>query len=164
MERDIKFEKAVGDRIRKLREGLNWTQEYLANLADTEKKQIQRVEQAEYSVVMKTLTNIARALGRQPWELLKVGYRIKANNDLTPHPEKQPGATAFVMKLLGTNFFNTPKSVKQVVHECMSRYNVVLKSSAVSGVLRNLVKQKYLEDINAKIKGRYLYQKPQKKK
>lgn len=162
MDRDIKFEKAVGERIRELREGLGWSQEYLANVAGIEKKQVQRVEHGEYSPKLKTITRIAKALGRQPWELFKVNYQVKVNTDLRPRI-KSPGATAYVTKLVETNFFSVPKAVKDVVQECEVRYEVSLTSSAVSGVLRNLVGQKALKELQGETRGRFLYQKLKRK-
>ena len=148
--------------IRKFREALGWSQEYLASIAGTDKRQIQRVEQGEYSPYLRTVTRIAVALGRQPWEVLKVEYQVKVNTDLRP-TKKSPGATPYVHKLVETNFFNSPKTVKEVVQECEVRYEISLTSSAVSGALRNLVEQNTLKGLNTEIKGRFRYQKQRKK-
>ncbi len=165
MDRDIKLEKAIGEKIKELRESLGWSQEHLAALAGTEKKQIQRTEKGKFSPVMKTLTGIARALGRQPWELCKVAYQIKVNTDLRLGNPKSPSPASFIHKLVeNTDFFDTPRAVKDVVQEVEVRYEVSLKSSAVSGVLRSLVGQKTLKGLQAEIKGRFVYQKPKRKK
>lgn len=164
VDRDIKFEKSVGAKIKELRQALGWSQEYLAGVVGTDKKQIQRVEGGKYSPVVKTMTGIAKALGKQPWELLKVDYQVKVNTDLHPGPEKSPRPAPFVHKLVATTFFDLPKAVKDVVQEVEMRYEVSLKSSAVSGVLRNLVEQKTLKGMHAEIKGRFVYQKTKRKK
>lgn len=163
MDRDIKFERAVGAKIRELRQALGWSQEYLASVAGMDKKQVQRVEQGDYSPYIKTVTGIAKALGRQPWEIFKVEYQVKVNANLQPQPRRPPGATSFVNRLAATNFFNSPRSVQEVVRECEVRYEIALKSSAVSGALKTLVDQKFLKGSEAPIKGRLLYQKPKKK-
>ncbi|MDQ2656358.1 MAG: helix-turn-helix domain-containing protein [Bacteroidota bacterium] len=164
MDRDVKLEKAIGQRIKEFRESLGWSQEHLAALAGTEKKQIQRTESGRFSPVFKTLTGVARALGRQPWELCKVDYQIKVNTDLRPGTPKSPGTATFIHKLFETNFLDTPRAVKDVVQEVEVRYEVTLTSSAVSGMLKTLVEQKALKRLNAEIKGRFVYQKPKRKR
>lgn len=163
MNRDIKFERSVGAKIREFRQALGWSQEYLASIANVDKKQVQRVEQGDYSPYLRTITGIAKALGRQPWEVFKVDYQVKANTNLAPQPKRLPGATVYVNKLAESNFFNVPKSVKDVVRECEARYKVKLRSSAVSGALGNLVEQKFLKSSEGNIKGRFLYQKSRQK-
>lgn len=164
VDRDIKLEKSIGEKIKELREALGWSQEYLADVAGTGKKQIQRTEAGEYSPRFKTLTGIAKALGRQPWEICKVDYQVKVNTDLRPGTRKSPGPASFVHRLVESNFLDSPRAVKDVVQEVEVRYEVSFKSSAVSGVLKNLVEQKALKRLNAEIKGRFVYQKPKRKK
>lgn len=163
MNRDLKFERAVGAKIKEFRLALGWSQEYLASVANVDKKQVQRLERGDYSPYVRTVTGIAKALGRQPWELFKVDFEIKVNTNLKPLPKKLPGATRFVNKLAETNYLNSPRSVKDVVQECAARYDVTLRSSAVSGALKDLVDRKLLKTTDAEAKGRFLYYKLRKK-
>lgn len=159
MDRDIKFEKSVAGKIRELRESLGWSQQYLADIAGIDKKQVQRAEDlGESSIFLRSLIKISKALGKQPWEILQTNHRVKVNADLSPQPKYKYGATAHVTKLLETGFLASPKSVKQIVQECSARYNVSLKSSAVSAIMKVLAERKLLKVIPAKIKGRFLYQ------
>lgn len=80
--RDIKFEKSVGAKIKELRKELNWSQQKLADEANLERKQIQRVEKAEHSASLSIVLAIAKALGKQPYELLKTDHKIKVNTSL----------------------------------------------------------------------------------
>jgi len=77
--RDIKFEKSVGNKIREIRKELGLSQQKLADDANLEKKQIQRVERAEHSPTLSVIVAIAKALGREPYELLKSDHKIKGN-------------------------------------------------------------------------------------
>lgn len=163
MNRDLKFERAVGAKIKEFRLALGWSQEYLASVANFDKKQVQRLERGDYSPYIRTVIRIAKALGKQPWELFKVDFEIKLNTNLKPLPKRLPGATRFVNKLAETNYLNSPRSVKDIVQECATRYDVTLKSSAVSGALRDLVRRKLLKVDQADIKGRFLYYKSRKK-
>ncbi len=164
MDRDVKLEKAIGAKIKELRESLGWSQEHLATLAGTDKRQIQRTESGKYSPGFKTLTGIAKALGRQPWEICKVDYQVKVNTDLRPGTPKSPGPASFIHKLVKDNFLDSPRAVKDMVQEVEVRYNVSLNSSAVSGALKTFVEQKALKRLNAEIKGRFVYQRPKRKK
>lgn len=163
MDRDIKFEKSVAEKIREHREALGWSQQYLADIAGVDKKQVQRAEGlGEKSIFLRSLIQIAKALGKQPWEILQTNYRVKINTDLNPQPKYKYGATAHVNKLIESGFLTSPKSIKQIVQECSIRYDISLKSSAVSAIMKTLVEKKVLKVIPAKIKGRFLYQKIKK--
>lgn len=75
--RDIKFEKSVGGKIKEFRKALGLSQQKLADDANLEKKQIQRIEKAEHSATLSVIVAIAKALGRQPYELLKSDFKVK---------------------------------------------------------------------------------------
>lgn len=77
--RDIKFEKAVGMKIREYRKALGLSQQNLADDANLEKKQIQRLERAEHSATLSVIVAVAKALGRQPYELLKTDIKVKSD-------------------------------------------------------------------------------------
>jgi transcriptional regulator with XRE-family HTH domain len=78
--RDIKFEKSVGAKIREFRKALGLSQQKLADDANLEKRQVQRIERAENSASLSVIVAIAKALGKQPYELLKSEYKIKVNS------------------------------------------------------------------------------------
>jgi DNA-binding XRE family transcriptional regulator len=77
--RDIKFEKSVGAKIKEFRKALGLSQQKLADDANLEKKQIQRVEKAEHSATLAVIVAISKALGKQPYELLKSDLKVKVN-------------------------------------------------------------------------------------
>jgi transcriptional regulator with XRE-family HTH domain len=156
--RDIEFESAVGARVRQLREKYGWSKDHLAAMANLEPNQIYRVETAKNTASLAIITAIAKALGRQPYELLKTEHEVKVNDkfDLPPK-ENSPGTTKAVTRLALTSFFNTPRSVEDVVKQCYKLYKTELKSSATSGVLRKLVDSGVLSKVTTPVKGRYLY-------
>jgi transcriptional regulator with XRE-family HTH domain len=77
--RDIKFEKSVGTKIKEFRKELGWSQQKLADEANLERKQIQRIERAEHSASLSIIVGIAKVLGKQPYELLKTEYKVKVS-------------------------------------------------------------------------------------
>lgn len=87
--RDIKFEKSVGAKIKELRKAVGLSQQRLADDANLEKKQIQRIEKAEHSATLAIVVAIAKALGKQPYELLKSDYKVKGNTILEPEKKRQ---------------------------------------------------------------------------
>jgi transcriptional regulator with XRE-family HTH domain len=156
--RDIEFESAVGARVRKLREKFEWSQEHLAAMANLESNQIYRVEAAKNTTSLAIITAIAKALGRQPYELLKTDFEVEVNDKFDlPFKENSPGTTKAVTRLASTSFFNTPRSVEDVVKQCYKLYKTELKSSATSGALRKLIGSGVLSKITTPVKGRYLY-------
>jgi transcriptional regulator with XRE-family HTH domain len=86
--RDIKFEKSVGTKIKEFRKDLGWSQQKLADEANLERKQIQRIEKAEHSATLSIIVGIAKVLGRQPYELLKTDFKVKVIT--SSETEKKP--------------------------------------------------------------------------
>lgn len=82
--RDTKFEKSVGAKIRAFRQALGWSQQKLADNSNIEKKQVQRIENAENSARLLIIVAIAKALGRQPFELLKTDHQVKSQVSIEP--------------------------------------------------------------------------------
>lgn len=158
--RDIEFEKAVGIKVREFRERLGWSQKHLADIANIEQNQVQRVENAKNTTTLAILTAIAKALGKQPFELLRTDHQVRVNSNFdAPTRKKSPETTKHIHEITKSSFLNSPRSVNDIVKYCKERFNVRIPSSATSAVLKNLVDDKVLKRISAKIKGRFLYQK-----
>lgn len=158
--RDLEFEVAVGQRVRQLRHQLGWSQKHLGDLANLEQNQIQRLEQAKNTTTLAIITAVAAALGRQPYDILKTEYQIKVNAVLDkPVKKKTPETTRILNELARSSFFNSPRSVIDIIQHCKKKYRMTLPSSASSAVLKKLVDADVLRRIPAKIKGRFLYQK-----
>ncbi len=163
MDRNRKFEEAVGQNVKEFRLQRGWSQDYLASVIGTDKKQIQRVERGLYSPNLSTLTAIAKALGRQPSELFNVDFEVEVD-PILPSPKRSTTKIWITRLIEETDFLDSYREVREIVAECKREYHVVLKSSAVSGVMRELVKQKSLVNKKARIKGRYLYKAVRKRK
>lgn len=159
MERDINFEQSIGEKVREYRKKLGWSQQVLADYANLEKNQIRRVELAKHSPSVAIITSIARAFGRQPYELIRTEYLIKVNKNLDSPGKRRRITTAYIRALTSTSFFNHPRTVDVIIKHCEEKYDVEIPSSAASGVLKKLVDEKILRRIPAKIKGRFEYQK-----
>lgn len=63
--------KNLGQNVRKYRQRLKWSQEKLAERADMHWTFISGVERGKYNLSLDSLVRIAKALKRQPFELLK---------------------------------------------------------------------------------------------
>lgn len=68
---DNAYRKRVAKNVRAYREKLALSQESLAERADMHWTFISGVERAKYNVSLDSLVRIAKALGREPYELLK---------------------------------------------------------------------------------------------
>jgi transcriptional regulator with XRE-family HTH domain len=68
---DKLYRKRVAKNVRAYREKIGWSQESLAERADMHWTFISGVERAKYNLSLSSLVRIAKALGREPYELLK---------------------------------------------------------------------------------------------
>lgn len=158
MERDLNFELSVGERIREFRRKLGWSQQVLGDYANLERNQIRRVEQAKNSPGLAVIASIARALGRQPFELLKTEYQFKVNKNFDNPMQRRRVTTIYIRELLHTSFLNQPRTVEEIIEYCEHKFDVTILSSPASGVLKKLVDEGALIRTPAKIKGRFCYQ------
>ena len=58
----------VASRIRKKREKLSWSQEYLAHKAKVDRKTVSRIESGQYNAYWRTILTILAALGIEQCE------------------------------------------------------------------------------------------------
>jgi len=65
------YRKIVARNVRTFREKLGLSQEALAERADMHWTFISGVERCKYNISLSTIVRIAKALGRDPYELLK---------------------------------------------------------------------------------------------
>jgi transcriptional regulator with XRE-family HTH domain len=65
------YRKIVARNVRAFREKLGLSQEALAERADMHWTFISGVERCKYNISLSTIVRIAKALGRDPYELLK---------------------------------------------------------------------------------------------
>ncbi len=159
MDRYIDFEKAIGKKFKELRERRGLTQEGLAELAGVNQNQISRLENATFGTTITTIISVAVALGYEPKELLNVDEALPLNSDFGSVNKQKMPTTKVLIRLLDTNFLNSPRSVKQIADECRVKFGLELKSAAISGALIKLHERKILKRFPASQKGRYLYQK-----
>jgi transcriptional regulator with XRE-family HTH domain len=157
--RDIDFEIAVGQNVKEMREKLNWSQKHLADIANLEQNQVQRVENAKNTTSLAILTAIAKALGKQPYEILKVDRHVKVNTSFEVPKRKSPKTTSIVLEISKSNFLNSPKRVMEIVKYAKEKFGTNIPSSATSATLKRLVDEKVLKRLPDKISGRYCYQK-----
>jgi transcriptional regulator with XRE-family HTH domain len=65
------YRKRVAKNVRTFREKLKLSQEALAEGADMHWTYISGVERSKYNISLSSIVRIAKALGREPYELLK---------------------------------------------------------------------------------------------
>ncbi|HEV2327876.1 MAG TPA: helix-turn-helix transcriptional regulator [Verrucomicrobiae bacterium] len=68
---DIQYRRRVAKNVRSFREKMALSQESLAERADMHWTYISGVERAKYNLSLSSLVRISKALGREPYELLK---------------------------------------------------------------------------------------------
>jgi len=156
------YQITFGRHLRELREGRNWTQLDLSAYSEVNETQISKIENGEVGPNLQTIRVLAVALGMYPRELLDFDYPLVFNTDFSSSHKrnKKANTTALVRELLRDNFFDSPRSVADVIVECRTRYNTNLASDDTSGVLLMLVRHNELRKAPSnKKKGRNVYMK-----
>jgi transcriptional regulator with XRE-family HTH domain len=142
--KEKEFELAFGHNIRTLREGKNWSQEDLAFLVGVDGNQISRVEMGKHSPTLRTILAISKALGKHP----KILFDIEASIDLgavsIPDGKRRPKTKEVLLKLIETNFFETPQSVESVALHCQKSFHIKPLKPAISAILKDFVERKKL--------------------
>lgn len=156
-DRDLKYQLAFGNRVKYLREKLAWTQGDLAAISGVSEAQISVIENGHQSPRLHTLKSIALALGITPSKLLEFAYDFKINTSFNRGKVRRTGITSHIKKLYDENFFKKPKSVNEVIEQCLKKYDLLVRSAETSGVLILLVKRGDLKKVNSE-KNRNLYQ------
>ena len=159
--RDKKIQLAFGTLLKQLREKVKWTQTDLSAVVDMDENQISRLENGANAPNLHTIVALAIALGKHPSELLKLDLEFKLNDDFSVRHKKErgPETTALVKRLLEGNFFNSPRTVADVITYCRKEFKILLKSSATAGALKKLKDQKLLKRSASSIAGRFVYHK-----
>lgn len=159
--RDLNYQRAFGEHLKKLREEKEWSQDQLASVSNIDGNQISRIENGVHAPNLHTIRAIAAALGMQPYELLKFDFLIELNSDFSSQHTKKykSGTSSVVSRIAQTEFLDTPRSVADIVEESEKVYQVSLKSAATSGALTRLTEEGLLTRIPAPKKGQYLYRK-----
>jgi XRE family transcriptional regulator, regulator of sulfur utilization len=67
---------ALGEAVRRLREARGWTQEKLAEEAETDLRQVGGIERGLRNPTYFTLVRLARALGTRPGDIVSLADRI----------------------------------------------------------------------------------------
>lgn len=155
---DPAYDRAFGRRIKECREQLGWSQADLASHSSVSPTQISVIENGHESPQLYTVVALATAFGKTPSELLDFDYRFKLNTDFsTSIKKRKTGVTNSIRNLFEKSFFRSPRTVKDVIHECKKKSDMVLMSAEVSGALLYLVNKGRLKKIQSG-QGRNLYQ------
>ncbi|MBB6611794.1 transcriptional regulator [Pontibacter sp. Tf4] len=159
MKRHREYEKALGKKIKLLREDKKLSQGELGYLAGVSQNQISRLENAKGGVTVYSLISIAAALGCDPSELIKVDVKLEFDKGKKLSLIKRLPITPTLRKVLASDFLLTPRSIKEIVEYCESELNVALRSGSISGALKRLAEKGLVHRLPAPKKGDFLYQK-----
>lgn len=143
--RDNEFIKKVGTRIREARERKRLSLEDMAFMTGFTITTLGGIERGEVNTDISHIAAIGQALGSAPMTLLDVGIDLRPRFELPPNRENRPGTRMRIKELADTGYFASPRTVTAVVDYVKKHSGVSLKSSPVSGALKNLVAEGLLE-------------------
>lgn len=155
--RDLEYQQAFGNRVKYLRGQLAWTQGDLAAVSGVSDAQISVIENGHQSPQLHTLKAIALALGITPSKLLDFDYDFKFNTSFNRGKIRKTGVTSHIRQLFEDGFFKKPRSVSDIINQCLKKYGLEFRSAETSGVLLLLVKNGSLKKVRSE-KNKNLYQ------
>jgi transcriptional regulator with XRE-family HTH domain len=137
--------KEIGKLVRTLRESKGWDIEDIAVMTGFTYNNIEAIENGRETNTSH-LVEIAFAIGVQPSEIFKFPFEIKSRFELSAKRKEKKRLTSRVVKLYNeTDFFSSPKFVKNVVDQLNEIYRIKSESSVISVILLRLVKEKKLK-------------------
>ena len=125
--------------IKALRESKDLSVSDIADMTGFSYQAISAIEKGE-EVTASYLVEIAKAIGVHPMELLDFPVTLTPRFPLSPQKMERSRVTQRITKLYEeTDFFNTPKFVRDVTQYLFDEFNLKIASDSVSVVLKRLV-------------------------
>ena len=82
------------------------------------------------------MIEIAKAIGVHPMELFNVPFEISPRHKLPPNKGNRVFLTSRIKTLVQSDFFKTPKLVKDVVRFLSEESNIKIDSTKISVILK----------------------------
>jgi transcriptional regulator with XRE-family HTH domain len=137
--RNKKITKQIGAKLRELREIADLSITDVADMTGFSYPTISAIEKGE-EVTASYLVEIAKAIGVHPMEALNIPVIIKPRFPLSPQKKERNRVTQKITKLYEeTDFFNTPKFVRDVVKYYYDESKIKVSSDSVSIVLKRFI-------------------------
>lgn len=137
---NISVTKAIGKKIKELREARGLEVEDIAEMTGFTANNIRAIEKGKESRIS-TLAEIAFAIGVQPYEITNITFKIKPRYKLSPNRKEKTKLTQRVNQLITSNYFKEPKYVKDVLSLLTDSYKIKTTSSSVSAILIRRVEE-----------------------
>lgn len=146
----------VGKRIQHLRESHGWEIEDIMAMTGFSYNTISAIEDGRETNTSH-LVDIALAIGVHPTEIFNLPFVIKPRFKLPGKRKEKSRLTSRITKLYNeTDFFSSPKFVRDVATYLRENYNVKIPSSSISVILLRLAKEKKLRVRKIGRQNRYL--------
>jgi transcriptional regulator with XRE-family HTH domain len=162
-----------GERIKKMRELLNLSQEQIHYATGISQPYIVKIEKAETNIGLGYISLLASFYGLEDFELLQYDNalpdadKIKQNilrflkqNDIEAAIFFKKGLIRYLeLTLLTTNFFNTPKFTKEIAEYLQQKYKTNFTTSAISQAMESVRKKGLVEKLSTDRKSKFQYRK-----
>ena len=138
-----KFTTKIGSRLKEEREAKKWGVEDIAEMTGFSANTVRAIENGRECNIS-YLVEIAFAIGVHPKEIFDLDFIIKPRYKLSAKRKEKTRLTSRINDLLHSNFFSTPKFVKDVLDALVHEHKAKTTASSVSVILLRLVEQGYL--------------------
>lgn len=137
--------KEIGRRIKKLRETYELEIEDISEMTGFAYQTIQAIENGGESSTT-YVVEIAFAIGVHPEQLfIDLPLKMKSRFKLSAKRKEKTRLTSRINQLLESNYFETPRFVKDVFTSLKEDYKIKTTSSSISVILLRLKKEKKLK-------------------
>ncbi|MFT3947182.1 MAG: helix-turn-helix domain-containing protein [Agriterribacter sp.] len=135
----------MGTRLKEQREAYKWEVEDIAEMTGFSANTIRAIENGRECNIS-YLIEIAFAIGIHPKDIFDVDLTVKSRYKLSAKRKEKTRLTSRINELLHSNFFSTPRFVKDVLFVLAKEYKAKTTASSVSVILLRLVDQGYLSN------------------
>ena len=131
----------IGTKIRDIRSKAGFSLDDIADMTGFTQSSLSGIENGSETGISR-LIEVAKAIGVHPKELLDVPIEIKPRFPLSPKRKERNRLTFTITTLCReTDFFRTPRFVRDVIEYLRNEYKTKTTAPSVSVVLLRLVEQ-----------------------
>jgi transcriptional regulator with XRE-family HTH domain len=128
----------IGEQIRKLRKDAGFSIDDIAHMTGFGKTLLSGIENGAETGISHVI-EIAKAIGVHPREIFNLSFVIKPRFKKNPQRQRRNLITYTITKITeDTDFFNTPRFIREIVAYLNERYKTKVNSISVAAAMRRL--------------------------
>ncbi len=161
-----------GQRLKKLREAADISQEQIHYATGITQMHISRIESGDINTSIGKASKLASFFGLEDYEMFFYNQNIPAGdflqkniakflirNNIDPKIFLKKGLTNILTKELQSKFFNTPKYAVEISEMLEEKHNVKFSTARISDAMNDFKKKGLIEKLSTDKKSKFQYRK-----